>query len=73
MVDYTMEGRTYRYFKGEPLYPFGYGLSFTQFKYTGLSITPSTISAGSTVQIQVAVTNIGNYDADEVIIIGHIY
>ena len=60
MVDYTMEGRKYRYFTGVALYPFGYGLSYTQFIYSGLSIIPSTISAGATVQVKVAVTNVGN-------------
>jgi len=64
--DYNMTGRTYRYFSGEPLYPFGYGLSYTTFSYTDL-IIPTEASAGSDVKIEVTVTNTGRKEGDEVV------
>ncbi len=64
--DYNMEGRTYRYFKGEPLYPFGYGLSYTTFSYSDLKL-PQTIKAGEPVNVSVTVTNSGKKDGDEVV------
>lgn len=63
--DYSMEGRTYRYFKGDALYPFGYGLSYSSFKYNGLS-TSSTISKGKKITVTATVTNTGNKDGEEV-------
>ena len=65
MVNYSMEGRTYRYFEGEPLYPFGYGLSYTTFIYFDL-VAPSTVAAGNDLQGQVDVVNMGKVDSDEV-------
>lgn len=62
--DYTMEGRTYKYFKGEPLYPFGHGLSYTQFKYSGLKIKHG---AKGTLTLTVQVKNTGDVDGDEVV------
>jgi beta-glucosidase len=63
---YEMEGRTYRYFKGEPLYPFGYGLSYTTFEYSNL-----VVSETSPVQIPVTVTvdlkNSGKIAGEEVV------
>lgn len=64
--DYNMKGRTYRYYKGTPLYPFGYGLSYTKFKYNDLKI-PKKITAGEHVEISVTVTNIGQRSGDEVV------
>jgi len=64
--DYTMKGRTYRYFEGTPLYPFGYGLSYTTFQYTGLTVTDS-VQAGDPVSADVTVTNNGSRDGDEVV------
>ena len=64
--NYDMAGRTYRYFKGDPLYPFGYGLSYTSFKYDLLKI-PLTISTGKQVSVSVRVTNTGNKNGEEVV------
>lgn len=64
--DYSMEGRTYRYFEGEPLYPFGYGLSYTEFKYTGLMV-PQTTREDQDVLVSVDVENVGNREGDEVV------
>ncbi len=64
--DYRMEGRTYRYFRKEPLFPFGYGLSYTRFSYSGLSM-PGTIKAGQELSISVEVKNTGGRDGEEVI------
>ncbi len=63
---YDMEGRTYRYFKGEPLYPFGYGLSYTSFKYAGLKV-PEKANVGENVKVSVDVTNSGDKDGEEVV------
>ncbi len=65
-IDYSMANRTYRYFKGEPLYPFGYGLSYTSFLYDQLKL-PSTIQAGKTLMVNVQVTNTGKKDGEEVV------
>lgn len=58
--DYAMKNRTYRYMKNEALYPFGYGLSYTNFCYSSLMLSKSTISSGETLTIQVEVENTGN-------------
>lgn len=58
-TDYSMQGRTYRYFKGTPLYPFGFGLSYTTFSYQKAEINDGTLS--------VTVRNTGKYDGEEVI------
>jgi beta-glucosidase len=62
---YDMAGKTYRYFKGEPLYEFGYGLSYTNFEYTMVK-SPETIKAGEPIQLVVDIKNTGKYDGDEV-------
>jgi len=64
--DYSMSDRTYRYFKGEPLYPFGYGLSFTTFKYDMLRL-PASSSSGKTVKVSARVTNTGKITGEEVV------
>lgn len=64
--DYSMEGRTYRYFKGTALYPFGHGLSYSRFTYSKLAL-PATIKKGKAVKISVTVRNTGNRDGEEVI------
>ena len=65
--DYRMEGKTYRYFKGEPLYPFGYGLSYTTFKYDGLKLGSKRYAAGRNVELSVEVQNTGARAGDEVV------
>jgi len=64
--DYAMKGRTYRYFEGTPLYPFGYGLSYTKFSYSGLTGPTDAIPAGSTAGFDVTITNTGKKAGDEV-------
>ena len=64
--DYRMEGRTYRYFKGDPLWGFGYGLSYTTFTYANLRV-PEKVTAGNEVNVSVEVTNSGKTDGEEVI------
>jgi beta-glucosidase len=61
-----MKGRTYRYFEGAPLYPFGYGLSYTTFAYSGLTVPAGDVTAGSPVTAEVTVTNTGAKAGDEV-------
>lgn len=64
--DYRMAGRTYRYFKKEPLFPFGYGLSYTNFSYSKLS-APKSLKAGDELTISVEVKNTGKRDGEEVV------
>ena len=64
--NYDMKGRTYRYFQKKPLYPFGFGLSYTKFKYSNLKL-PANISAEKDFEISVDVTNTGDRDGDEVV------
>ncbi len=64
--NYDMKGRTYRYYTGEPLYPFGYGLSYTTFAYSDLKL-PSSIKAGDDIKVTVKVTNTGKLAGDEVV------
>src|SRR6202044_709951 len=65
--DYAMKGRTYRYFEGTPLYPFGYGLSYTKFTYSGLRVPTDPVAAGSPMAAEVTVTNSGDKAGDEVV------
>lgn len=65
--DYSMANRTYRYFKGEPLYPFGYGLSFTTFSYSNPHIDKSSVAADGSITISADVSNNGAMAADEVV------
>ena len=65
--DYAMDGRTYRFFKGEPLYPFGHGLSYTEFKYTNINVSSPRIKATDTVTVSATVENAGNREGDEVV------
>jgi len=64
-TDYSMQGRTYRYFTGKPLFPFGYGLSYTTFAFSGLKM-PAEVAAGESVTVEGDVKNTGNVAGDEV-------
>ncbi len=66
-TDYSMSGRTYRYFKGKPLYPFGFGLSYTRFEYSNLMLNESTAGPQDTLRISVNVRNVGEREGDEVV------
>ncbi|KRD12386.1 glycoside hydrolase family 3 [Flavobacterium sp. Root901] len=63
--DYSMDNKTYRYFKGTPLYGFGYGLSYTTFKYDQLKVLPA-IQKGKEVSVSVRITNTGKIEGEEV-------
>ncbi|MCH8878376.1 MAG: glycoside hydrolase family 3 C-terminal domain-containing protein [Planctomycetes bacterium] len=65
--EYSMSGRTYRYFEGEVLYAFGHGLSYTQFQYSSLSIQPNRIQSGERIVVAVTVQNVGTRAGDEVV------
>jgi beta-glucosidase len=64
--DYAMKGRTYRYFTGQPLYPFGHGLSYSRFSYARLRV-PAKAVVGAPVEVTTEVTNAGSLAADEVV------
>jgi len=65
--DYSMKDRTYRYFTGQPLWPFGYGLSYTTFGYSGLTLPKAPIDAGQPLNASVRITNTGKVAGDEVV------
>lgn len=65
--DYSMKGRTYRYMQQQPLYPFGYGLSYTTFIYGEANLGKNTIGKGETAMLTVPVSNVGQRDGDEVV------
>jgi len=65
--DYSMKGRTYRYMTEKPLYPFGFGLSYTSFRFDSINLSLPTLSAGGCVKVAVTVTNTGKRDAEEVV------
>jgi beta-glucosidase len=65
--NYSMENRTYRYFHGKPLYPFGYGMSYTTFSYSGLSLPSTPVNAENSLPADVTVTNTGKVAGDEVV------
>jgi beta-glucosidase len=66
-TDYSMANRTYRYFRGTPLYPFGYGLSYSQFKYSGLQSDKKVYKKGDQIKLSLTVGNQGKYAGDEVV------
>ena len=65
--DYAMKNRTYRYFEGQPLYPFGYGLSYSKFEYSNLRLSASTLNAGDPLSVDADVKNTSDRDGDEVV------
>jgi beta-glucosidase len=65
--NYTMTGRTYRYFTEQPLYPFGFGLSFSSFSYSDAHVSQEQVAADGTVTVSVRVTNAGTVPGDEVV------
>jgi beta-glucosidase len=65
--DYSMKARTYRYFTSTPLFPFGYGLSYTTFAYSKLTLSKSVFSAGDPLVAEVTVKNAGKVEGDEVV------
>jgi beta-glucosidase len=65
-TDYSMKGRTYRYFQGKPLYAFGYGLSYTKFAYSHLKLSNPTLQAGGALTVEVDVKNTGARAGDGV-------
>lgn len=65
--DYSMKNRTYRYFKGEPLYAFGHGLSYSKFEYSGLKLSTSELKAGDSLGVDADVKNVSLREGDEVV------
>ena len=65
--DYAMKNRTYRYFAGEPLYPFGYGLTYSSFEYSNLKLSNSGLPAGDPLTVEVDVKNTSQRAGDEVV------
>jgi beta-glucosidase len=65
-TDYNMAGKTYRYFRGDPLFPFGHGLSYTSFAYSNLQV-PAQVGAGENVVVSVDVSNSGSLAGEEVV------
>ncbi len=66
-ASYDMRGRTYRYLEREPLYPFGFGLSYTRFAYSDIALSRDSIGAGENVQVSATVENVGDRTSDEVV------
>jgi beta-glucosidase len=64
--DYSMTRRTYRYFDGQPLYPFGYGLSYSRFAYSNLKLSSAALNAGDTLTVDADIRNPSQRDGDEV-------
>ena len=65
--EYAMKNRTYRFFEGKPLYPFGYGLSYSQFLYSNLKLSKDELNAGDKLGVQVDVKNVSQREGDEVV------
>jgi len=68
ILDYNIRNnRTYMYFRGEPLFPFGHGLTYTTFDYSAMVTDRKAISSGDTLKVSLSLKNTGNYDSDEVV------
>jgi beta-glucosidase len=65
--DYAMKDRTYRYFAGQPLYPFGFGLSYSKFEYSNLKLSGAELKAGDPLPVEVDVKNASDKTGDEVV------
>jgi beta-glucosidase len=65
--DYNMKGRTYRYFEGTPLFPFGHGLSYTRFEYSALKVDRASVGGSDRIQVSVDIRNVGKRAGDEVV------
>ncbi|HKJ84778.1 MAG TPA: glycoside hydrolase family 3 N-terminal domain-containing protein, partial [Spirochaetia bacterium] len=65
--DYAMDGRTYRFMTEDPLYPFGFGLTYTSFAYTGARVEKDVVSAGETVRVSATLTNVGDTRSAEAV------
>ena len=65
--DYSMSHRTYRYFTGAPLYPFGYGLNYSKFEYSNLKLSSNSLRAGDLLNVEADVRNVSSRDGDEVV------
>jgi beta-glucosidase len=67
--DYSMKGRTYKYFEGEPLFPFGYGLSYTRFDVADLKVDKDILLEGEKLQVEITLKNTGKISGEDVITI----
>ena len=67
LIDYAMKGRTYRYFEGQPVYPFGHGLSYTRFDYGAPTLSTAALKAGQDLVLEAEVGNVGDRAGDEVV------
>jgi beta-glucosidase len=65
--DYSMNNRTYRYFSGQPLYSFGYGLSYSKFEYSNLKLSTTKLKAGDPLTVDADIKNVSARDGDEVV------
>ena len=65
--DYSMKNRTYRYFDGQPLYAFGYGLSYSKFEYSNLKLSTTNLKAGDSLNVEADVRNVSQREGDEVV------